>query len=65
MLKVPRESLDMALCLEFNELDRALLHCLSDITQQVIRDEIYADQSRYIVNGICAWLPNSICDRKY
>ena len=45
MLRVPRDFIDQVLWPEFTELNRALRVFLDEVTERVIREEIFADSS--------------------
>ncbi|MGD9884927.1 MAG: hypothetical protein AB7F22_32585 [Reyranella sp.] len=48
VLRVPRGFIDQVLWPEFTELNRALRVFLDEVTERVIREEIYADASEAI-----------------
>ena len=45
MIRVPRGFVDQVLWPEFQELNRALVHYLNEVTMRVIREEVHGDAS--------------------
>lgn len=45
MVRVPRQFVDQVLWPEFQELNKALVHYLNEVTLRVIRDEVHGDAS--------------------
>ena len=45
MVRVPRGFVDQVLWPEFQELNKALVHYLNEVTLRVIRDEVHGDAS--------------------
>jgi tRNA nucleotidyltransferase (CCA-adding enzyme) len=58
MIRVPRGFVDQVLWPEFQELNKALVHYLNEVTLRVIRDEVHGDASE--ADEVAQALPSGV-----
>lgn len=61
MVRVPRRFVDQVLWPEFQELNKALVHYLNEVTLRIIHDEVHGDASE--AAEVVQALPNGVSAR--